>query len=286
MSSNGKRQGPDFICIGAQKAGTTWLYDQLVHHPQVWLPVIKELHYFNFEKPNPLLREKEVYPWGSPGARFRFLKDRPSIKTLRWLLKYNYGRKGPEWYRSLFPNIAGKIAGELTPAYSTLDEEGVEFVRETVPENTKVFVILRDPVERIWSGAKMDFRWRKESTEELSRNSEKELLRPTHLLRSAYSTIVPLWKSRFGERFRVFFYDDLEADPASFLSEVLDFLDVDTAWTSPSLRKRSNSDRERLAVPPAVEILLRQALEKEVSYVLSQYPEKELDWRGKAIRDR
>jgi hypothetical protein len=39
--------GPDFLCVGAQKAGTQWLYDQLQHHPDFWMPPIKELHYFD-----------------------------------------------------------------------------------------------------------------------------------------------------------------------------------------------------------------------------------------------
>ena len=38
---------PSFLCIGAQKAGTTWLHAQLRSHPKVWLPPIKELHYFD-----------------------------------------------------------------------------------------------------------------------------------------------------------------------------------------------------------------------------------------------
>src|ERR1700749_4313420 len=38
---------PDFLCIGAQKAGTTWLDSNLRRHPDVWLPPLKELHYFN-----------------------------------------------------------------------------------------------------------------------------------------------------------------------------------------------------------------------------------------------
>jgi hypothetical protein len=38
---------PDFLCIGAQKAGTRWLYDQVAAHPGAWLPPIKELHFFN-----------------------------------------------------------------------------------------------------------------------------------------------------------------------------------------------------------------------------------------------
>jgi hypothetical protein len=36
---------PDFLCVGAQKAGTTWLYQQLRRHPQIFLPR-KELDFF------------------------------------------------------------------------------------------------------------------------------------------------------------------------------------------------------------------------------------------------
>ena len=43
----GDTRGPDFICIGAQKAGTRWLFDQLAFHPGFWMPPIKELHYLN-----------------------------------------------------------------------------------------------------------------------------------------------------------------------------------------------------------------------------------------------
>jgi hypothetical protein len=38
---------PNFLGIGAQKSGTTWLHDNLARHPQVWLPPVKEIHYFD-----------------------------------------------------------------------------------------------------------------------------------------------------------------------------------------------------------------------------------------------
>ena len=41
------RNGPDFICIGLQKAGSRWLYEQLREHPDFWMPPIKELRFFN-----------------------------------------------------------------------------------------------------------------------------------------------------------------------------------------------------------------------------------------------
>ncbi|WP_273773147.1 sulfotransferase domain-containing protein [Brucella intermedia] len=37
---------PNFICVGAQKAGTTWLYRQLEKHPQIYMR-LKEINYFH-----------------------------------------------------------------------------------------------------------------------------------------------------------------------------------------------------------------------------------------------
>ena len=43
---------PNFIGIGVQRAATTWLYNCLSEHPQVFMPPEKEIHYFDihFEK--------------------------------------------------------------------------------------------------------------------------------------------------------------------------------------------------------------------------------------------
>ena len=47
-----RRPFPDFLIIGAQKAGTTALYQYLAQHPQVRPAITKEVHYFdaNFER--------------------------------------------------------------------------------------------------------------------------------------------------------------------------------------------------------------------------------------------
>lgn len=36
-----------FLGIGAQKAGTTWLYEQISHHPQLAFPLGKEAHFWD-----------------------------------------------------------------------------------------------------------------------------------------------------------------------------------------------------------------------------------------------
>lgn len=38
---------PDFLIIGAQKCGTTYLYEKLVEHPQVLSALTKEVHFFD-----------------------------------------------------------------------------------------------------------------------------------------------------------------------------------------------------------------------------------------------
>lgn len=43
----------DFLGIDAQRAGTTWLWKKLRQHPAIWMPPIKELHYFDRAKTYP-----------------------------------------------------------------------------------------------------------------------------------------------------------------------------------------------------------------------------------------
>lgn len=38
---------PDFLCLGAQRAGSTYLHDLLSQHPNVYVPPAKEIHYFS-----------------------------------------------------------------------------------------------------------------------------------------------------------------------------------------------------------------------------------------------
>lgn len=42
-----KKNIPDFLIVGAQKAGTTSLFHYLNQHPDIFMPSIKEVHYFD-----------------------------------------------------------------------------------------------------------------------------------------------------------------------------------------------------------------------------------------------
>ena len=105
----------NFIIIGTQKAGTTWLSRRLNEHPEIFLPP-NELHYFDLDQ--------------------------------------NY-KKGLDWYRKQFndkPKDA-KSVGEKTPDYLWTNRPHqnkiniAERIHQLDPD-LKLIIILRNPVKR------------------------------------------------------------------------------------------------------------------------------------------
>lgn len=110
---NGDRAGlPDFIVIGAMRAGTTTLHRLLAAHPQVAMSREKEPDFFIAER--------------------------------------NFDR-GLDWYRGLFPR-EGEIRGEASPNYAKCDIfPGVPARISAHLPDVRLVYVLRDPVERLLS---------------------------------------------------------------------------------------------------------------------------------------
>ena len=97
---------PDFIGIGAQKAGTTWLGHNLQLHPDVWMPRNRELHYFDDQindLKNPISRlyrritgKGHVHRrWRRQAkGRLRSHSNRLPGRDLLWDLRYYAGAPG------------------------------------------------------------------------------------------------------------------------------------------------------------------------------------------------
>src|SRR5581483_8337226 len=127
--------GPDFICIGAQKAGTGWLYEQLRAHPDFWMPPIKELHYFDRGTRTP-----------RPGTGNRFKEALQEVRDERdeiFLHKaaevFADEKISPEKYAALFESRGNCLSGDITPGYSTLTDEGVSVIARSFPESEIIF---------------------------------------------------------------------------------------------------------------------------------------------------
>ena len=118
---------PDFLIIGAPKAGSTALHAALVDHPDLFLSTPKEPKHFLTD--------------GRPPRRQRGPGDAHSAREWLW-------RESD--YRALFDSApAGALRGESTPFY-LWSRDAHRRIRATVP-HVRMIAVIRDPVERAYS---------------------------------------------------------------------------------------------------------------------------------------
>lgn len=216
MSKRGKPRGPDFLIIGAPRAGTSWLYVVLRQHPALWLPPVKELHYFD--------KSARTRTWLDPYERRRV---RPRALNL-WHLSYLFGRRSDEWYAKLFhkAQLKGLIAGEATPDYAVLDADGFKRIQRMNPD-IKLIFIMRDPVDRSWSAVNNAFKKGRVSRS-LTEAAVEWARREGPMARSSYPETIRRLEGIFPRaQLHYCFFDDLAQRPADFVAAVLSFLDVE-----------------------------------------------------------
>jgi hypothetical protein len=214
-------RGPDFIGVGAPRAGTSWLHEVLSRHPALWLPPVKELHYF--DEP---VRSKRYFRY----LRMRLIAGLWMRRPLgRFDRDYFLGRRSDAWYCNLFAPARrrGRIVGEITPAYSTLETPALQRM-STLSPNAKLIYIMRDPVMRSWSAVMKRQR-------DLGRNgspSTEEAIAYARALnvrsRSSYLENMERLESVFP-REQIFygFFERMREDPAGFATDILAFLGVE-----------------------------------------------------------
>jgi hypothetical protein len=275
---------PDFIGIGAQKAGTTWLSRNLQLHPEVWMPAIKELHYFDerIEDPaNPLSRlfrkasgkRDRDRRWRRQVLRrtWRHLKSF-SRDDFLWDLKYYAGSPGDGWYASLFEPGKGKTAGEITPAYSMLGPDAVAHVHALAPE-AKIVFMMRNPIERAWSQAAMRFDKAGEKAADAagSERLRHHFRREGSRSRTDYLRTLENWGSFYpGERIFVGFLEDVHFFPEELLCRVYDFLGVDASFKPPGVSRRVHT-RSAGRVPLEPIIHLARDYHAEISRLAERF---------------
>lgn len=268
-ATSGARILPSFLVIGAQRAGTTSLFDYLSRHPQVAGPSSgdgsvawpKELHFFD--------------------ERFS---------------------RGLDWYRAFFPLALTRslarlrggelVAGEATPSY-LFHPATPRRVAETLPD-VRLVALLRDPVERAYSHFQL---WRRTGRERLSFEEAVEAehrrsnggtarrrtgarargrrRRRSYLARGLYAEQLERWLEWFPRgQFLVIPSEDLMTRPAETYREVLDFLGLEPR------EGESFALRNQLSYAP-VDPLLRARLEEhfaEPNARLARLLDREFGW--------
>lgn len=196
----------DFIGIGAQKSGTTWLAQCLGEHPQIFIPKIKELFYFSKDALPVLEKEKLSY----------------------------------EQYKKYFHKAsAGQIKGEFTPLY-LYDEHSPGSIKELFP-GIKILVIIRDPIYRAYSHYR-HIKMTKPTSESFSEMLKTELA----LINwgQYYKWLKKYYEIFPKENIKVIIYEEFKRAPEKFLKELFIFLQVSPDFIPPSAQKRVNVKKD------------------------------------------
>ena len=146
--------GPDFLCVGMAKAGTGWLGDQLRFHPQFWIPV-QELAYLDGEYPSLSVAKRRLARLHKASGRRRKDGSAPRIdpKDIPFLEQFcaHAGEaRDLDLYASAYALKDGQKAGDISPSYVMLDGDVISELSRKVPE-LRVVLLLRDPLDRLWS---------------------------------------------------------------------------------------------------------------------------------------
>lgn len=235
---------PDFLCVGAQKSGTTWLHEFLSHQTELWLPPIKELNFFNrlsFDMGSAFSGE---WARGNAIQRLHQATKNPNIDQnwLKFLFHFCEKNVDLDWYLKIFERAPKKrLLGEITPEYMYLPAAMINEINKLNPK-MKILFVLRHPIDRIFSQYKMIKRNCKDLSDDLT---EVVCNLESVVERSNYSKYIANWKEVFGsEQVYVGNFDKLQANPKAFLQGISKFLDIEFDYSSEVLHKRIHVSKE------------------------------------------
>ncbi len=201
---------PNFIVIGAAKAGTTALYWYLTEHPAVFMSPVKETNFFAYgldEAGRPLFGDPELH---------RF-----PVKTL-------------DAYTALFADRRKEheAIGEASPLYLE-SPQAAGRIRALLPE-ARIICSIRHPVDRAYSDYLMYLR-RRGRRLDVARDltAAAAWARPdSHWMR------IGRYHAQLARYFDVFprsqihlsLFDDLKRSPSALMKDVYGFLAVDDSF--------------------------------------------------------
>ncbi len=200
---------PNFLIIGAQKAGTTALYYALSRHPDIFMSPVKEPAYFTAEN------------------AFRDTSG-PGDETAQVITDLHE-------YETLFAEGQHVIArGEASTSY-LYDANAAEKIKHLIPD-VKLIAILRNPVDRAYSNflhLRRDGReplrdFRAALAEEGTRNASGWSVSWRYKEKGFYGIQLEKYLTHFSRgQIRWYLYEEYDDDPYPTVTDIYKFLGVD-----------------------------------------------------------
>ncbi len=267
---------PNFLVIGAPKAGTSALYSYLQQHPQIFMSAVKEPHFFSFEN-------EEIKAKG-PGDIERLAGTVTRLED----------------YQKLFESVSDEIAiGEASTTYLSSDKAAGR-IKYHLPQ-VKLIAILRNPVDAAYASF---LHLRRDGDEPINdfalalQQEEERIAKKwegiwNYKNRGFYYQQVKRYFDIFNrEQIRIYRYEDFKSEPAKILQDIFAFLEVDQSFTPDMSEKYNvsampkNQALNRLLVKPnpfksTINLILPQDFRSQIatkikSWNLSQYQKPQM----------
>jgi hypothetical protein len=264
------------LCIGAPKSGTTWLFDNLKNHPGIWTLPYKSTQYFSGISKN--IRQKKLK------RNWRKILRNLTIPNLSWHLNFFFNPFiGNRWFLSLFKPAKQLPSIDISPSYCALDLKDVQKVREVLGENSKVIFLIRNPIERSWSNAKMTL-LRNKKLQPVGMKLEDYIEffeRKKQIDRTSYWKTIQNWENQFGkENLLVLFFDQISKDPYNMLKEICGFLEIDYSSTYfKESAERNIFKGIELEMPNDVRSYLEKKYREEIKFIQLKYASFSMNWQ-------
>jgi hypothetical protein len=221
----------NFVVIGAPKCGTTSLHRYLSEHPDIYLPIQKELHFFS----RPFIKQLTAGP-----------KDRDVLADIPRTF---------EEYAVHYADVRDETAiGEISPSYLYFADVA-RAINQRLGE-VKIIVILRDPIQKAYSQYLHLVRDNRETLsfyDALLAEGGRHVAGWSAIWRYAESSLyterLRTYRDVFGdENVKVLIFEEFIADTRGSLTELLEFLSVrdDVPLTTTTVHHRSGKPRSKL----------------------------------------
>lgn len=271
----GQPRKPAILGIGAQKAGTSWLVQMLGQHPQVWIPPFKEVQYFN----HLFIPEHRRWIGWHYRTKPQEIRERHARRGIPltpeldgYLDRVTSGRMfHNHWYKRVFapaPAVAQPL--DFTPEYSTLPDEGVDYVAKFLPQ-AKIIYLVRHPVDRAVSQLRMNLRREKRQPRTLA-DWMAEIRNPVLFDRGDYAAYLPRWRARYPDML-VLPFGRIAGDPEGLMERVEDYLGIGP-FPYAGLRQKVFASPEGLRPPQQAIEALSERMQPQMDF-LQEYLGKE-----------
>jgi len=276
------------LCVGAQKAGTTWLYNRLAVHPEMRTAPIKELHYFSTLDGDDLMaaqtrvRGLQRLLEKNPARVVRFLRAQGRGEAVPADLARLFAPLDDAWYVGSFRE-AGRFAMDFTPKYAELPDAGHDHIKR-ISERRKIIFIMREPLDRALSAVRYLFRDGDIAAASLE-DLHKAAQNPAILSRSRYDLTVDMLMRHYpAEDLHFMFYETMMRDKAAAVNGVCDWLGISRLDLPAAELDRRDNPTEAFALPESVVAPLRAELAPVRAAIEARFPEARAAWADVVAR--